>query len=184
MFKYGYHFCIILFIGLLIFNSNGCLAADVGKTNTTSAANSNNSQIPFYPKINYNFKHRVFGNKSYRVLEVLDGDTVLIRENKEDIYVRLINIDCDETKPIYRAYKQAYETKRTIEDVIKNGIAAKDYLLDLVNENPTGYVDIEFFGLDKYGRKLGVLYKNNKNLNNEMLKSGFCAVFEYNTVNE
>ncbi len=171
----------ILVMGFLVYAKDtlaGAIAKEIASTDVKEM------NVSPYPKESYKFKKKPKSLPTYKVESVLDGDTVLIRENKEDIYVRLIKIDCDETKPIYRAYKQAYETKRTIEDVIKSGIAAKDYLLDLVNENPTGYVDIEFFGLDKYGRKLGVLYKNNKNLNNEMLKSGFCAVFEYNTVNE
>lgn len=180
MFIYKYYFNITLFIALTVFNASCCLA-DVTSGICMSAGYNNEALIPFYPKVNYDFGQKANNVKWYKAVTVIDGDTIIVSDdNGNKMPVRLINIDCDETHPIYRAYKQAYESKRTIECVIESGIAAKKYLEKLIKIKPNKYVQVQFFGKDKYGRNLGIVYKENQNLNNEMLKSGMCAVYEYN----
>lgn len=103
-----------------------------------------------------------------RIVKILDGDTNIFS-------IRLIGIDCYETTPNNRAYKQAYNNNLTIGEVIKNGKFSKKYLINLYkNSNVQTF---EFMGLDYYKRPLGVLYFDDVNINQKMLNHGGCLKF-------
>ena len=110
-----------------------------------------------------------------RIVKILDGDTVRAKINDNIFSIRLIGIDCYETTPNNRAYKQAYNNNLTIDEVIKNGKFSKKYLINLYkNSNVQTF---EFMGLDYYKRPLGVLYFDNVNINQKMLNHGGCLKF-------
>ena len=110
-----------------------------------------------------------------RIIKILDGDTVRAKINDNIFSIRLIGIDCYETTPNNRAYKQAYNNNLTIGEVIKNGKFSKKYLINLYkNSNVQTF---EFMGLDYYKRPLGVLYFDDVNINQKMLNHGGCLKF-------
>ena len=110
-----------------------------------------------------------------RIIKILDGDTVRAKINDNIFSIRLIEIDCYETTPNNRAYRQAYNNNLTIDEVIKNGKFSKKYLINLYkNSNVQTF---EFMGLDYYKRPLGVLYFDNVNINQKMLNHGGCLKF-------
>ncbi len=110
-----------------------------------------------------------------RIVKILDGDTIRAKINDNIFSIRLIGIDCYETTPNNRAYKQAYNNNLTIDEVIKNGKFSKKYLINLYkNSNVQTF---EFMGLDYYKRPLGVLYFDNVNINQKMLNHGGCLKF-------
>lgn len=110
-----------------------------------------------------------------RIVKILDGDTVRAKINDNIFSIRLIGIDCYETTPNNRAYRQAYNNNLTIGEVIKNGKFSKKYLINLYkNSNVQTF---EFMGLDYYKRPLGVLYFDDVNINQKMLYHGGCLKF-------
>lgn len=110
-----------------------------------------------------------------RIVKILDGDTVRAKINDNIFSIRLIGIDCYETTPNNRAYKQAYNNNLTIGEVIKNGKFSKKFLINLYkNSNVQTF---EFMGLDYYKRPLGVLYFDDVNINQKMLNHGGCLKF-------
>ena len=110
-----------------------------------------------------------------RIVKILDGDTVRAKINDNIFSIRLIEIDCYETTPNNRAYRQAYNNNLTIDEVIKNGKFSKKYLINLYkNSNVQTF---EFMGLDYYKRPLGVLYFDDVNINQKMLNHGGCLKF-------
>lgn len=110
------------------------------------------------------------------VTKVVDGDTVKAKIDNNTFNIRLLNIDCFETSRIHRAYKQAYENNISIENVVKKGNLAKEELARQIDKHN---IYMEFKGLDIYGRVLGVLYKDNYNLNNHMQNTDFCYAYTY-----
>ena len=110
-----------------------------------------------------------------RIVKILDGDTVRAKINDNIFSIRLIGIDCYETTPNNRAYKQAYNNNLTIDEVIKNGKFSKKYLINLYKKS--NVQTFEFMGLDYYKRPLGVLYFDNVNINQKMLNYGGCLKF-------
>lgn len=110
------------------------------------------------------------------ITKVLDGDTVKAKIDNNEFSIRLVNIDCFETSRINRAYKQAYENNLSIENVIEKGNLAKEELSRQIDKHK---MYMEFKGLDVYGRVLGVLYKDDFNLNNHMQNTDFCYAYFY-----
>jgi micrococcal nuclease len=90
---------------------------------------------------------------SGRVISILDGDTIEVLHNKRAERIRLSGIDCPEKG-------QAY------------GHKAKNAVADLVFGKE---VMLQTHGLDKYGRTIAdVLLQNGKNVNQELVKDGWC----------
>ena len=110
-----------------------------------------------------------------RIVKILDGDTVRAKINDNIFSIRLIGIDCYETTPNNRAYRQAYNNNLTIGEVIKNGKFSKKYLINLYKKS--NVQTFEFMGLDYYKRPLGVLYFDDVNINQKMLNHGGCLKF-------
>src|SRR5699024_8400389 len=102
-----------------------------------------------------------------KIVKILDGDTIRAKINDNIFSIRLIGIDCYETTPNNRAYKQAYNNNLTIGEVIKNGKFSKKYLINLYKKS--NVQTFEFMGLDYYKRPLGVLYFDDVNINQKML---------------
>lgn len=108
-------------------------------------------------------------SEEYRVIYVSDGDTISVKKLEkgvitgELIKVRLLGIDAPETKQDY-----GYESKEALMKMIKD-------------KN----IKIKGKAKDRYGRLLGVIYHNEKNINEEMVKSGNAWWYEeYDKKNE
>jgi endonuclease YncB( thermonuclease family) len=88
-----------------------------------------------------------------KVIKVSDGDTFTLQVDKNTIYkVRINEIDCPEKK-------QAFGTKAT------------KFTNDLIYGK---YVKVEYDKFDRYGRILGTVKINNKNVSEELIKNGLA----------
>lgn len=92
----------------------------------------------------------------YKVLYISDGDTIAVKEIKKEtlvgnlIKIRLYGIDAPEIKQDY-----GYESKKK--------------LIELIRDKN---INIKEINKDKYGRVVGIVYLNGKNINEEMVKGG------------
>jgi len=112
------------------------------------------------------------------IIKIYDGDTIKTKlESGNKFNIRLIGLDCYETSKNNRAYKQAYEDKLDIKEVIEKGLKAKEYLKKLNKEAKD--VSFEFRGIDKYSRILGVLYFENENINQKLVDENYCKIYEF-----
>lgn len=93
-----------------------------------------------------------------RVVKVTDGDTVtvLVEGNRQE-RVRLLDIDAPEKG-------QAYGEK------------ARSFLAEMVAGKT---VRVEFKGRDRYGRVLGTVFVDGKNVNEEMIRAGLAWNYHY-----
>ena len=89
-------------------------------------------------------------------IRVIDGDTVKGKAEGEQITIRMVEIDAPEMDQPF-------------------GLASKNFLMKLTSNERITYISE---GKDRYGRTLGKLYKNKKNINILMVKSGFAWVYE------
>jgi micrococcal nuclease len=98
----------------------------------------------------------------FKVTRVTDGDTVKVEGREGTMTIRLVGIDAPETSRKKREPGQPFSQQ------------AKKYLASLVlNKN----VDILNHGQDRYGRVLGVISLDGKNINLEMVKVGLAEVY-------
>ena len=88
-----------------------------------------------------------------KVVKVADGDTITILtpQNKQ-VKIRLYGVDTPERKQPYS--KKAGQFTSSL-------VAGKD-------------VHVEVYDTDRYGRKVGVVYVGNTNVNQEVVRAGFA----------
>lgn len=92
---------------------------------------------------------------SGQVISVHDGDTVRILDGKIQKKVRLFGIDAPETNQDF-------------------GSVSRDHLKSLVHRKK---VKVAFKENDQYGRIVGELYLNEKNINLQMVQDGYAWVY-------
>ncbi len=102
----------------------------------------------------------------YDVIRVIDGDTILVRANGEEIRVRLIGIDAPESV-------NPDETKNTPE-----GEAASEWLKSILPVSSMVYLEYDVERYDKYGRTLAYVYLDDAEtmLNRLILENGYAKV--------
>jgi endonuclease YncB( thermonuclease family) len=98
----------------------------------------------------------------FKVTRVYDGDTFRAIGHDIEIKVRLVGIDAPEVSKKKNESGQPFSNK------------AKQFLSGMVL-NKT--VDIQGYGIDRYGRQLAVVYIDGKNVNLELVKAGFAEVY-------
>lgn len=91
-----------------------------------------------------------------QVVGISDGDTITVQNsNNEKVKIRLAGIDCPETFQVH-------------------GEKAKQYITSLVSGKRAR---IEPETIDQYGRTVGVVLVNGKNINEQMVTNGHGWVF-------
>lgn len=87
-----------------------------------------------------------------RVVKISDGDTIIVLSNSIEYKIRMSGIDSPEKKQFY-------------------GQESNNFLAGLIYRRQ---VTVEMEGRDKYKRYLGKVYLKEKDINLEMIKSGFA----------
>ena len=90
----------------------------------------------------------------YKCTRVTDGDTITVTQNGFKTTIRLVGIDAPETTRKKRDPGQPFSQNST-----------KFFAGMVLNKN----VDIVPYGNDRYGRTLGIVYVDSKNVNLEMV---------------
>jgi endonuclease YncB( thermonuclease family) len=107
-----------------------------------------------------------FGELSYadqfKCTRVSDGDTIKVTGSVNKITIRLVGIDAPETSRKKHEPGQPFSQK------------SSKYLSSLVLNKS---VDVKSFSTDRYGRTLGVVFVDGKNVNLEMIKAGLAEVY-------
>ena len=94
--------------------------------------------------------------------KIIDGDTIYIGSNK----IRLHGIDAPETKQ-----KCTKDGKKW-----NCGLESKKFLKNLIQND---HIKCDANGRDKYNRYIAICYKNNINLNSEMVIQGWAIAYRY-----
>ena len=98
----------------------------------------------------------------FKVIRVADGDTITVTQNGSKLKIRLVGIDAPEFSKKKHLPAQPFSQK------------SKEYLASIVLNKK---VDISPYGKDRYGRILGVVFVDGKNVNLEMIKAGLAEVY-------
>ncbi len=98
-----------------------------------------------------------------KIIRVIDGDTLLAESRGTEIKIRLSEIDAPEMNQPY-------------------GTNSKKCLSELIRESSS--LKFKSDGQDNYGRSLGWLVTDGKNLNYEMIKQGCAWVYDRYVINK
>jgi len=106
---------------------------------------------------------------SCTVTKVIDGDTVHANCAGRDTKIRLTAIDSYESKRNTRAFKQAYEQKLTVEEVVVRGKKATTITKQELSGKQILVISPVKTKIDKYGRTLGEVYVDCVDVNQKLL---------------
>ena len=111
------------------------------------------------------------------VAEIVDADTIKIWINNRIERLRFIGIDAPEIHKNRKAYYMARKKHKDIEEILKMGKKAKEYLLSVIKPGDIVWVEFDVQLRDKYGRLLGYVYlENGEMLNEKILKDGYAYI--------
>ena len=102
-----------------------------------------------------------FALSDLEIIRVIDGDTVIGKSNDTEIKIRLSEIDAPEMNQPF-------------------GLNSKECLSNLIKKNNN--LQFKSNGRDGYGRSLGWLVTDDKNLNYEMIKEGCAWVYDLSLI--
>ena len=112
------------------------------------------------------------------IIKINDGDTLTALVNNETTKIRLLDVDCYETKKNARAKFQQKYYGLPVGEVIKNGKQSRKILKKLLKDHR--YIRVEWEKRDSFGRILGKVYLDDIKsvgviyVNQYMLNQGGC----------
>ena len=104
------------------------------------------------------------------VTRVIDGDTFVAKcATNPALHVRMTKIDSYESKRNNRAYKQAYNEQKSVEEIVALGKQASAVSKELLTNKIVRIEPNAQSPLDRYGRTLAEIYLDDVNVNDKLL---------------
>ncbi len=92
------------------------------------------------------------------VIRVVDGDTIIVKNQIDEYWIRLAGIDApDKAQPMFDSARRYLEL-----------------LLNMSNGESLEEVRVEYDLHDKHGRRLGTVFLNGKSINERMVSDGYA----------
>jgi len=111
------------------------------------------------------------------VLWVVDGDTLKIEFQGKQESIRLIGIDCPESRINPKAKRDAERSGEDIEKIIEMGKRATAFTKSLVKKGDRVRIEFDVQQRDGHGRLLGYVYlPDAKMLNEEIVRAGYASM--------
>ena len=112
------------------------------------------------------------------IIKINDGDTITALVNNETTKIRLLDVDCYETKKNVRAKFQQKYYELSVDEVLEKGKQSRKILKKLLKDHR--YIRVEWEKRDSFGRILGKVYLDDIksagviDVNRYMLETGGC----------
>jgi micrococcal nuclease len=109
------------------------------------------------------------------IVQVIDGDTVVVQRGTKREHLRLIGIDTPESRPNRRAERQSHDRGIDQRQIIQYGHQAANYTRSLLPKRSTVFIEYDVDNRDHYQRLLGYLWlPNGKMVNQEIVRAGYA----------
>ena len=112
------------------------------------------------------------------IIKINDGNTITALVNNETTKIRLLDVDCYETKKNVRAKFQQKYYELSVDEVLEKGKQSRKILKKILKDHR--YIRVEWEKRDSFGRILGNVYLDDIksagviNVNRYMLETGGC----------
>lgn len=111
-----------------------------------------------------------------QIIDVIDGDTFKVKIQNDIFSIRVLNIDCFETKNNDRLKEQSIKSNLSIDSCLTLGIKARDLAVELLlNKDVTLVRDFSNDNLDIYNRLLRHVYINNLNYAEQLINKNLVV---------
>lgn len=112
-----------------------------------------------------------------KVIRIIDGDTFKGLSGLDTVTIRLIGVDCPESRKNTKAYNDAEKSENDVETIVAMGELAKEFTKKHLKENETVYLEFDVGENDKYGRILAYVWLNDTLMfNNFILREGYAQI--------
>ena len=112
------------------------------------------------------------------IIKINDGDTLTALVNNETTKIRLLDVDCYETRKNSNTKFQQKYYRLSVDEVLEKGKQSRKKLKNLLKDHR--YIRVEWEKRDSFGRILGKVYLDDIksagviDVNQYMLKTGGC----------
>ncbi len=132
-----------------------------------------NSPQAYYPQISTNTA--ILDRADSKEAQIVDGDTIKLYFHGKLTTIRLIGIDSFESRKNNKAYRQAYENNISVEEVVRRGKRAKEYIKERLSKRTRNYLEYDEELLDRYDRTLAYLwFSDEEMLNMDIICEGYA----------
>jgi micrococcal nuclease len=142
----------------------------------------NSVKILFIFLLNLFLLVNVFAGDLARIEKISDGDTFIIRNEKnQEIKLRLIWIDTPEKFSSNKLEKDILKCGVDKSSMIRLGKMASSYAKKYFESSKN--VEVDYYGKGYYGRSLAVVYKKDANqpYNFDIIRDGYACVYKKKT---
>jgi len=115
-----------------------------------------------------------------KIVQVIDGDTVIVELNRQREHLRLIGIDTPESRPNKRSERQAADRHTDQKTILGLGRRSSDHTRKLLPKKSQVRLEFDVERRDHYGRLLAYIwipsqgYGEAKMANEEILRAGYA----------
>lgn len=112
-----------------------------------------------------------------KVMRIIDGDTFEALSGSDTVTIRLIGVDCPESRKNKKAYNDAKKSENDVEIIVAMGELAKEFTKEQLKNGDTVYLELDVGENDKYGRILAYVWLNDTLMFNMLiLKEGYAQM--------
>lgn len=135
---------LCVFLGLYFLK--GIISSGLNDFVTEKAVNDVINELSCYEEYDPSEDIACFQCEKVKLIRVVDGDTIVVNLNDEDVTVRLIGVDAPESV-------NPDELKNTAE-----GVESSDFLKEFLSDYEEVYLDFDSDIIDDYGRVLAYVW--------------------------
>jgi len=115
-----------------------------------------------------------------KIVQVIDGDTVIVEVDRRREHLRLIGIDTPESRPNKRSERQAADRHTDQKTILQLGRRSADHTREILPKKSLVRLEFDVERRDHYGRLLAYIWipsqdaRDGKMANEEILRSGYA----------
>ncbi len=119
----------------------------------------------------------LFSAEKYRLIRVVDGDTIIIDYNGSHEKIRLIGIDTPEASNNPKTRRDAERSNVDVDSIIEQGKKAAAFVEQILLDNEFVLVEFDVQKRDRYKRLLAYVYlQDGRMLNEIIVRSGYASL--------
>ena len=154
----------------------GALAVSIAATNLSFLRSRTSVSSSFSTWLSKFFSSDSFYEEA-KVLQIYDGDTILVEFKGRREKVRFIGIDAPESSESAKARRDAARLGVTLQELFVQGVESTKYLKTLMQRGDEINLEFDTQERDKYGRMLAYIHTlGKKSINEEMLRAGYASL--------
>lgn len=119
----------------------------------------------------------LFSAEKYKLIRVVDGDTIVVDYKGSHEKIRLIGIDTPEASINPKTHRDAKRSKTDVDTIIAQGKKATTFVEQVLQDEEFVLVEFDVQKRDRYQRLLGYIYLLDGRMLNEMIvRSGYASL--------